>query len=231
MEQPKIGDTDDLRPVRGGWSRKRLMKWIISTAAPGLLIFSFSQISASWNLSRLASAVEKVEFSLDPFQREQEANWPVNPPSRPIAVQTCYNGVCTDNYDTPEWKSYNTYWDEKDAWVRQTLQPVSRSQLAEVKNRRESIQDLRFYIWGTSLEEARNSYVYHAKAWEKYLSYISSCTDFFCVNNPPIEIFSSIDQTWNAAEIEYSRISPRFDPFGAVNRLDSIFRSVRTDSD
>jgi hypothetical protein len=231
MEYNQERDTSDPRPARGVWTRRRVVKWIISTAAPSFLIFGFSQVAVSWNLSRLASAVEKAELTLDPFQLEADANWPVNPPSRPIAVNTCINGVCSDNYDTPEWKSYNAYWDETDAWVRGTLQPIAKSQLELLKNERARLKGLRFFIWGSSLEEARNSYVYHAKAWENYLSYVSSCTDFPCVQNPPVELYTSIEQTWNAAEIEYSRISPRFDPFNAVDRLDMIFRSIRTDSD
>lgn len=81
------------------------------------------------------------------------------------------------------------------------------------------IEDLSFLPWHGSIESARDRYLDHAVAWEKYFTAVSEDYEALFASASD----GQIDGTFRAAKRAYERAAPRITRHDASDRIESIF--------
>ena len=185
-------------------TQRRIIKWSISTIIPSLLIFILAQIISGWNLSRIVQKIEESE-----------------------RIMVSFNAIYED---WPERSTYETgsrleakYWAETNGWVVGIVAPEAEKHLARLRKNTSDLKAMQLWTWDDSIKLARTSYIRHAAVWEELMNSQSECPFLECLEVTFEDYGDEIESSFLSAETEFDRISPRFDMFRVVARINKIF--------
>jgi hypothetical protein len=185
-------------------TQRRVIKWAISTIIPSLLIFISAQIISGWNLSRVIQKIEESEKIMVSFNEIYKA-WP-----EPSTYET---GSRLDA----------KYWAETNGWVVGIVAPEAEKHLARLRENTSDLKAMQLWTWDDSIKLARTSYIRHAVVWEELMNSQSQCSFLECLEVAFQDYGDEIDSSFISAKTEFDRISPRFDVFRVVTRINKIF--------
>jgi hypothetical protein len=185
-------------------TQRRIIKWCISTIIPSLLIFIAAQVIAGWNIYRVVHKIEESERIMVSFNEIYE--------------------------DWPEPSTYETgsrleakYWAETNGWVVGIVAPEAEKHLARLRKNTSDLKAMKLWTWDDSIKLALASYVRHAAAWEELMNSQSECPFLECLEVTFDNYGNEIESSFVSAKTEFDRISPRFDVFRVVARINKIF--------
>jgi hypothetical protein len=185
-------------------TQRKVIKWSISTMIPSLLIFILAQIVSGWNLSRIVHEIEESEKIMVSFNEIYEA-WPER-----------------STYESGS-RLEAKYWAETHGWVVGIVAPEAEKHLARLQKNTSDLKAMRLWTWDDSIKLARASYIRHAVVWEELMNSQSQCLILQCVEVTFDDYGDEIESSFISAETEFNRISPRFDVFRVVARINKIF--------
>ena len=187
-------------------TQRKVIKWAISTIVPSVLIFFSTQIVSSWNLSRVVRKIEQSEMIMISYNKNFE-QWPTDEPSQLEADD----------------RLRSKYYSEVFGWVSGTIAPEAEKHLARLEKNTIELEAMRLWTWDDSIGLARNAYLRHAQAWQDLMISHSECSSLQCLEVSSGDLSEEIKNSFISAKMEFDRISPRFDLFGAEETIASIF--------
>ena len=187
-------------------TQRKVIKWAISTIVPSVLIFFSTQIISSWNLSRVVRKIEQSEMIMISYNKNFE-QWPTDAPPK-LEVDARLN---------------SKYWSEVQGWVSGTIASEAEKHLDRLEKNTIELEAMRLWTWDDSIGLARSAYIRHAQAWQDLMISHSECPILQCLEVRSEEFSEEIKNSFISAKMEFDRISPRFDLFGAEETIASIF--------
>ena len=104
-----------------------------------------------------------------------------------------------------------------------TISPEAEKHLARLEKNTIELEAMRLWTWDDSIGLARNAYLRHAQAWQDLMISHSQCSVLQCLEVSSGDLSEEIKNSFISAKMEFDRISPRFDLFGAEETIASIF--------